>query len=652
MRTTLSVFLLLLSGAGCTDGAPQVYDDAAASALALPNDNRTPAGTLRDGVLEVDLEARLGRWEGEPSNLSAPEGARSVVDILGFAESGGPVTIPGPLIRVTQGTEVRLRITNSLPIGQSLGLPAPGLRYEGISAAALPTLVVHGIRAGTVPDDTVGVGAGETREVVFTANTPGTFLYWASPSTRPITSWTGRDATLAGAIVVDPSGTTPDPDERIFVITMLDMFPDSAGSGPQDEYFRRAINGLSWPATERFHYSVGDTVRWRWINASFELHPMHLHGFHYRVLSKGNGTSDLSYSTDEVRTVVTETMDPGSTFTMEWVPEREGNWILHCHFIDHVVPTIERDAAARDADMLDPEQHALSAMAGLVVGISVSGDTASTARPPQRRLRLAAHESRSDDGALARGFFLLDEMASPPAIVSAPGPPLVLTRGEMTEITVINRLSEPTTIHWHGLELESVFDGVAGWSRTRGRVAPLIAPEDSFSVRIAPPRAGTFIYHTHMDDTNQLAEGMAGAFIVVEPGQVFDPETDRIFLIAGEPEGDFPLTVNGQNAPAPSDFRAGMSYRLRFIHISRGTDAEVELSRDGATVTWTRIAKDGADLPPSLRVPDRASFRTNTGETFDFLWTPTEPGDIELTIRYSRLFAGSPGVIRQIWRVR
>lgn len=651
MRTTFSMFLLL-SGIGCAGGAPQVFDDESASALALPNDNRTPAGTLRDGVLEVDLEARLGRWEGEASNLSAPESARSVLEVFGFAESGGPVTIPGPLIRVPEGTEVRLRVTNSLPSGQSLGLPAPGLRYEGITADAEPTLVVHGIRAGTMPDDTVGIGSGETREVTFTANVPGTFLYWATPSSRPITSWTGRDATLAGAIVVDPAGAAPDPDERIFVITMLDMFPDSADSGSQDEYFRRAINGLSWPATERFQYNVGDTVRWRWVNASFEHHPMHLHGFHYRVLSKGNGTSDVSYSTDEVRTVVTETMDPGSTFTMEWVPEREGNWILHCHFIDHVVPTIERDAAARTADMLDPEQHALSAMAGLVVGISVSGDSSSSARTPQRRLRLAAHESHSDDGALSRGFSILDEMASPPAIVSAPGPPLVLTRGEMTEITVINRLSEPTTIHWHGLELESVFDGVAGWSRTRGRVAPLIAPGDSFSVRIAPPRVGTFIYHTHMDATNQLAEGMAGAFIVVEPGETFDPEIDRIFLIAGQPEGDYPLTMNGQDTPEPSDFRAGTSYRLRFIHISRGTDAEVELSRGRDAATWTRIAKDGADLPPALMAPDRARFRTNTGETFDFLWTPAEPGDFELTIRYSRLFAGTPGLIRQTMRVR
>jgi hypothetical protein len=41
-------------------------------------------------------------------------------------------------------------------------------------------------------------------------------------------------------------------------------------------------------------------------------------------------------------------------------------------------------------------------------------------------------------------------------------------------ITVVNRMREPTTVYWHGMELESVCDGVAGWSRTGSRNAPLI----------------------------------------------------------------------------------------------------------------------------------------------------------------------------------
>ena len=49
------------------------------------------------------------------------------------------------------------------------------------------------------------------------------------------------------------------------------------------------INGLSWPATERLTYHVGETARWRVINLSSQAHPMHLHGFYFEVDSLGDG---------------------------------------------------------------------------------------------------------------------------------------------------------------------------------------------------------------------------------------------------------------------------------------------------------------------------------------------------------------------------
>ena len=45
-----------------------------------------------------------------------------------------------------------------------------------------------------------------------------------------------------------------------------------------------------------------------------------------------------------------------------------------------------------------------------------------------------------------------------------PGPTIVLERGKPVSITVVNRLREPTAVHWHGIELESYFDGVADFS--------------------------------------------------------------------------------------------------------------------------------------------------------------------------------------------
>jgi FtsP/CotA-like multicopper oxidase with cupredoxin domain len=337
---------------------------------------------------------------------------------------------------------------------------------------------------------------------------------------------------------------------------------------------------------------------------------------------------------------------------MEWVPTRAGNWIFHCHILDHITPAVERDEEARAHDLRDVEQHALDAMAGLVVGITVTDPAATDETPPaDHRLRLVAHEELRGDGTAARGFALQAGAEPVTGTPTVPGPPLLLTRGETTEITVINQLTEPTTIHWHGLELESAFDGVAGWSRTGSRIAPLIGPGESFAVRIKPPRAGTFIYHTHMDETDQLAQGMIGPFLVLEPGETYDPEQDRVILIAGEQEGDYPVTINGSEQPAPITFRAGTEYRLRFIHITRGLPIDVALTQDGAPVRWTALAKDGANLPRALQLQSDAELRTQTGETFDFLWTP-EAGDATLVVRYERFSEVAEVVLRQTFRVR
>jgi FtsP/CotA-like multicopper oxidase with cupredoxin domain len=434
---------------------------------------------------------------------------------------------------------------------------------------------------------------------------------------------------------------------------MLDQIPDPEARSPQGDYFRRAINGRSWPDTERFTYSVGDTVRWRWINASFEFHPMHLHGFHYQLLARGDGRSETLCPENARSLIVTEHMTPGSTFRMEWVPARAGNWIFHCHHLDHITPAMERNGAERGHDLTHVERHALDAMAGLVLGMAVTEDEpAAGTNTPQQQLHLVALEMLKGDSTTVRGFALENGTERAVPTPSVPGPPLILTRGQTTEIIVVNRLSEPTTIHWHGLELESVYDGVAGWSRTGSRLAPLIAPGDSFAVRITPPRAGTFIYHTHMDETDQLAQGMAGPFLVLEPGSEYDSERDRVFLIAGQTDGEYPVTINGQQQPAPMTFRLGEEYRLRFINITRGGSIDIALSQNGSSARWLAVAKDGADLPESLRLVGDADLRTNAGETFDFLWTPTESGEAVLSVRYERFFDVQPVVLRQRLYVR
>jgi manganese oxidase len=557
-------------------------------------------------------------------------------------------------VRVPQGTEVRVSIRHTVTEPVRIGTPPPLQREAFVPPAPDAPLIVHGLRAGTVADDTLQVAPGTAREVRFRADLPGTYLYWGALTETPFDARTGRDAQLAGAIVVDPDGVPPDPDERVFVMTVTNIWADSTGPPPYEDIFEMAINGLSWPHTERLHYGVGDTVRWRWLNASYTRHPMHLHGFHFRTLAKGDGVSDTTYAPDQTRLAVTEFMEAGSTFRMEWVPTRGGSWLFHCHVLGHVAPWPERDEAARAHDLHDVERHPLDGMAGLVLGITVDEPTPAAADPePEQRLRLLAQERRvPGSDAVIRGFVLQEGNEPPADSVVVPGPPLLLTRDRTTAITVVNRLGEPTTVHWHGMELEAVYDGVAGWSRTGSRIAPLIAPGDSFTVHMTPPRAGTFIYHTHMDETDQLGTGLYGAMLVLEPGEAFDPAHDHLFVIGEAVDGgERTPAINGRHDPPPVTLAAGAEHRIRVININPDLTTDIALERSSAPLPWRPLAHDGADLPPALRVESPARLRTGTGETYDFLWTPSGPGDAELVVRFP--FATEPGelVLRQRIRV-
>jgi FtsP/CotA-like multicopper oxidase with cupredoxin domain len=135
----------------------------------------------------------------------------------------------------------------------------------------------------------------------------------------------------------------------------------------------------------------------------------------------------------------------------------------------------------------------------------------------------------------APGFgFVIQSGSAPPRAdsITIPGPPLLLERGQPARITVVNHLREPTSIHWHGIELDSYYDGVSGWSGMGGNVLPQIEPGDSLIVHFTPPRAGTFIYHSHFSEEKQLGSGMYGPLIVLEPGQRYDPDTDRTWLLS------------------------------------------------------------------------------------------------------------------------
>ena len=596
---------LLLSGALIVLGPPG--PPPAHLADIVPNDNRVPAGTMRGDTLRIDLEVKMGVWRPESDTGPA-------VEVAAFAERGQAPQIPGPLIRVPAGTVVVATVTNAL----------------SDSTIAVHGLVTHPGNQG----DSLVLHPGESTEIRFAAGAPGTYLYRAVLGKHAFSRLLNSEREqVAGVFVVDPPG--PVAPDRILMINIWGNRANPAVFVPRDYRNALAINGRSWPSTERFDAATGDTIRWRVINASGRTHPMHLHGFYFQVSARGDGLSDTLYARGDQRNAVTEVMTPFSTMAMSFVPDRPGNWLFHCHVGFHVIPSTRLNKPAggsHDAMAHDAGVH----MAGLVVGITVRRGVGwvEPVVGERRRMHLFVQEGISRYRAPRGLGFVLQQGTAPPRpdSIEMPGSALVLTRGQPTDIVVTNRLREPTAIHWHGIELESFSDGVAGWSGAGTALAPSIMPGDSFVAHLTLPRAGTFMYHTHLNDLEQLTSGLYGAIVVLEPGQRFDPARDHVFVVGWDSPGEPPRqVVNGDSLPGPLELAAGVPHRFRFINIGVALPALFSIVRDSAPARWQRLAKDGADLPRSqaARVPARQSV--SVGETFDFLFQP-EPGEYHLVV--------------------
>jgi FtsP/CotA-like multicopper oxidase with cupredoxin domain len=566
------------------------------------NDNRAVAGDLSGGVLKLNLEVRKGVWHPESETGEAAA-------VYAFGEAGKTLQIPGPVIRVSQGTTI------DISLHSTLGVPA----------------AVHGLHQRPGKDeDVITLEPGATQHIRFVAGVAGTYLYWARTPDGERGDRRVVDSLLNGALVVDPPGAAGR--DRIFVLERW--------IGPT----RTAINGKSWPFTERLNYEVGEKVHWRVINASDLSHPMHLHGFHFQLDAEGDGENYKVFEPGEQPMEFTHSADIGETFEMTWVPKEPGRWLYHCHRIPHMRLPIDVDA--KDMLVVDKHEHSqmhdmdsdYEGMGGMIMGITVTGrshlDTA-TGWKPERHLELAIGERNGDPRFFELGLRDLAPEAAdakPHMSPALDGPVLVLNQNQPVEIDVVNKLKEETSIHWHGIELESYYDGVPGWGGLGDKKARPVSPGQTFTVRMAPPRAGTFMYHTHWHDAAQLTGGIHGALIVMPPGQTYDPATDKSFLFSqgpSEPFGDAMTLMNGSPQPATMELNTNTTYRFRFINITPSVNnLSVSLQDAKGPVQWRHIAKDAADV--KSKPMKQAEQVIGVGETFDFEYRASSPQELTL----------------------
>jgi FtsP/CotA-like multicopper oxidase with cupredoxin domain len=185
---------------------------------------------------------------------------------------------------------------------------------------------------------------------------------------------------------------------------------------------------------------------------------------------------------------------------------------------------------------------------------------------------------------------------------SVPGPTLRVKQGEELRVRLFNGLSEPTTIHWHGVRLPNAMDGVPALTQ------PAVMPTSSFDYRFRCPDAGTFWYHAQ--SSAQLDAGLYGALIVEEPGSIA-VDRDVILMLAAtdDAQAGGAVLVNGSLRPDIGVI-SGERLRLRLINASGKSGLNLRIDRHAAWVMGVDgqpaepfVARDGrVGLAPGSRL--------------------------------------------------
>jgi len=211
---------------------------------------------------------------------------------------------------------------------------------------------------------------------------------------------------------------------------------------------------------------------------------------------------------------------------------------------------------------------------------------------------------------------------------SAPGPMIEVIEGDRVRILFENRLPEPTTVHWHGLEVPIEMDGVPAISQ------PDVEPGGRFTYEFTLHQHGTFFYHSH--GAMQEMMGMLGLFII-HPKTAYAPPVQKDYAIVLQeyavlPNNTIPnslsmefnwLTFNGKAAPAttPLLVKVGERVRLRLVNI--GMDHHpIHLHGMQFELTGT----EGGRIPPAGWYPHNTVL-VGVAQSRDIEFNAKFPGD-------------------------
>jgi FtsP/CotA-like multicopper oxidase with cupredoxin domain len=264
--------------------------------------------------------------------------------------------------------------------------------------------------------------------------------------------------------------------------------------------------------------------------------------------------------------------------------------------------------------------------------------------------------ARDETAAPQDGFRILEareeklQLLPIPAMQSAiwgfdgrvPGPLLRFKKGEEVKIRLVNRLSQPVSLNWHGVRITNPMDGVAGLTQEP------VPPGGSFDYRFTPPDSGLFWYHSHALPflREQLARGFYGAMIVDEAEPPF-ADCDIVALIGDWPPGATDqsgrfvsscassragapcpiVTAGGNAAPANIMLPPSSRLRLRIIYAATAPVAAAVFS----SVTPLVLAIDSQ--PCEAFEPAKNQLPLAPGARFDLMLDLPAAPDADASLR-------------------
>jgi len=254
---------------------------------------------VENGVKVFELTASPVRW--------------NILDNVKVAACAYNGSVPGPMIRVTEGDKVRIVLKNELPEATSIHW--------------------HGIPVPNAMDGVTPIQPGASFTYEFAAPPAGSFMYHSH-----INSDKQLGLGLYAPFIVDPK-TSQANEPSVDVTWMLSEWRVGSDgqtyaampmAGAEPNYF--TINGKSYPNTAPIEAKKGQRVRVRLANVGQFTHPMHLHGMNFKIIAYDG--VPLPPEQQIVRNTVP--VNPGELVDIEFVADNAGTWMFHCHVLHHV----------------------------------------------------------------------------------------------------------------------------------------------------------------------------------------------------------------------------------------------------------------------------------------------------------------------------